>query len=155
MGVPTSEVGYNSATARRGDHESSYEHVVALEKKSFFLNRGARWGWVVYATPRPLYPWERPGTHCVGSGWAPWPVWTGAENLALTGIRSPDRPACSESLYRLRYPGPHIEIKWWEFSPLHFLPFIVIPVVAATISALFYCHNVFIPIKLVSTVLPI
>jgi len=31
MGVPTSEVGYNSATARRRDHESSYEHVVALE----------------------------------------------------------------------------------------------------------------------------
>jgi len=36
MGVPTSEVGYTSATARRGgDHESSYEHVVALEKKTF------------------------------------------------------------------------------------------------------------------------
>jgi len=33
MGVPTSEVGYTSATARRGDHESSHEHVVALEKK--------------------------------------------------------------------------------------------------------------------------
>ena len=33
MGVPTSEVGYTSATARRGNHESSYEHVVALEKK--------------------------------------------------------------------------------------------------------------------------
>ena len=33
MGVLTSEVGYISATARRGDHESSYEHVVALEKK--------------------------------------------------------------------------------------------------------------------------
>ena len=33
MGVPTSEVGYTSATARRGDHESSYEHVVALEKE--------------------------------------------------------------------------------------------------------------------------
>ena len=33
MGVPTSEVGYTSATARRGEHESSYEHVVALEKK--------------------------------------------------------------------------------------------------------------------------
>ena len=32
MGVPTSEVGYTSATGRRGDHESSYEHVVALEK---------------------------------------------------------------------------------------------------------------------------
>ena len=30
MGVPTSEVGYTSATARRGDHDSSYEHVVTL-----------------------------------------------------------------------------------------------------------------------------
>ena len=27
------------------------------------------------------------------------------ENLVLTGIRSPDRPVCSESLYRLCYPG--------------------------------------------------
>jgi len=36
------------------------------------------------------------------------PVWTGAENLAPppTGIRSSDRPARSESLYRLSYPGP-------------------------------------------------
>jgi len=33
-----------------------------------FLNLGARWGGVVNATPRPLYPWERPGTHCIG-GW--------------------------------------------------------------------------------------
>jgi len=33
MGVPNSEVGYTSATARRGDHEISYEHVVALEKQ--------------------------------------------------------------------------------------------------------------------------
>ena len=28
-----------------------------------------------------------------------------AENLAPTGIRSPDRPARSQSLYRLRYPA--------------------------------------------------
>ena len=28
----------------------------------------------------------------------------GAEKLAPTGIRSPDRPACSQSLYRLSYP---------------------------------------------------
>jgi len=39
--------------------------------------------------------------------WAPGPVWTVAENLASTGIRSPDRPVRSESLYRLRYPGPN------------------------------------------------
>ena len=38
--------------------------------------------------------------------WAPGSVWKGAENLAPTGIRSPDRPVRSESLYRLSYPGP-------------------------------------------------
>jgi hypothetical protein len=32
------------------------------------LDLGARRGWVVSATPRPLYPQERPGTHCTG-GW--------------------------------------------------------------------------------------
>jgi hypothetical protein len=36
----------------------------------------------------------------VEAGWAPGPVWTGAENLAPTEIRSTDRPARSESLYR-------------------------------------------------------
>jgi hypothetical protein len=35
------------------------------------------------------------------AGWAPVPVWTGGENLASTGIRSPDRTVRSESLYRL------------------------------------------------------
>ena len=40
------------------------------------------------------------------AGWAPGPVWIGAENLAPTGIRSPDRPAHSKSLYQLNYPGP-------------------------------------------------
>jgi len=39
------------------------------------------------------------------AGWAPGPVWTGAENLAPSGIQSPDRPARSQSLYRLRYPA--------------------------------------------------
>ena len=34
------------------------------------------------------------------------PVWTGAENLAPTGVRFPDRLARRESLYWLRYPGP-------------------------------------------------
>jgi len=47
-----------------------------------------------------LYPRERPGSHCIG------PVWTDVENIASTGIRSPDRTARSESLYRLSYPGP-------------------------------------------------
>ena len=33
-----------------------------------FFNLGARWGWVPNATSRPLYPQERPATHCTG-GW--------------------------------------------------------------------------------------
>jgi hypothetical protein len=40
------------------------------------------------------------------AGWAQGPVWTAAKNLPPPGIRSPDRPARSESLYLLRYPGP-------------------------------------------------
>jgi hypothetical protein len=32
------------------------------------------------------------------AGWAPGPVWTSAENLAPTRIRSPDRPARNQSL---------------------------------------------------------
>jgi hypothetical protein len=44
------------------------------------------------------------------AGWAPQPVWTGEENLPLTGVRSPDRPARSKSLYRLKCSGPVKEI---------------------------------------------
>ena len=38
-------------------------------------------------------------------GGPPGSVWTGVENLALTGTRSPDGPVRSESLYRLNYDG--------------------------------------------------
>jgi hypothetical protein len=72
----------------------------------FLINLSARWRWTVNVTPRPLYPHERDQVPIVQeAGWAPGPVWTGAENIALTGIRSPDRPARSESLYRLGYPS--------------------------------------------------
>jgi len=75
-----------------------------------FLQPRRQMGWVIRATLRPLYPRERPGTHCTG-GWVGPPVWTSAENLAPTGIRSPDRPTRSESLYRLSYAGPLIHSK--------------------------------------------
>jgi hypothetical protein len=61
-------------------------------------------GWVVNATPRPLYPRKRPGTHCIGD-------WVGLRD-GLDRIRSPDRPARSESLYRLSYSGPPLERVW-------------------------------------------
>ena len=52
-------------------------------------------------------PGKDPAPIVQEDGWTPEPVWTGAENLALTGIRSPDRPAPCESLYRLSYSSPH------------------------------------------------
>ena len=55
--------------------------------------------------PAALYPGKDPIRIVQEAGWTPGPVWTGAENLASTGIRSPDRPARSQSLYRLRYPA--------------------------------------------------
>jgi hypothetical protein len=38
--------------------------------------------------------------------WALGSLWTGAESLAPTWVRSLDLPARREALYRLSYPGP-------------------------------------------------
>ena len=68
-------------------------------------------GRVVNATTRPLYSAERdPVPDLPEAGWAPGPVWMGAQNLAPTGVRSPDRPVRSESLYRLRYHGLEVTV---------------------------------------------
>jgi len=69
-------------------------------------------GWLVNATPRPLYSRERPGTHCTG-GWVG--PRAGLEGCGISrppppGIRSPDRTARSESLNRPSYPGPRIYV---------------------------------------------
>ena len=63
----------------------------------------------VWSTPCPSHftPRKDPVPIVQEAGWDRGSVWTVAENLATTRIRSPDRPARSESLYRLRYPGPH------------------------------------------------
>ena len=61
---------------------------------------------MVNSTLRSLYPWQKdkvPNTQEVRR--AAGPVRTGEENLAPTGIRSPDRLDHREALYRLSYPG--------------------------------------------------
>ena len=63
-----------------------------------------RWGFIFTHRP-PFTPLEDPVSIVQEAGWAPGPVWTGAENLAPNGIRSPDRPARSQSLYWLCYPA--------------------------------------------------
>ena len=62
--------------------------------------------WGGWSTPRPgrFTPGKDPVPIVQDAGWAVGAVWTSAEIFAPTGIRSPDRPARSESLYRLRYP---------------------------------------------------
>ena len=72
-----------------------------------FFNLDDRWGgWTTFPA---LPPRKRPPVPIVQeAGWAPGPVWTGAENLAPpSGSDPPARPARSESLYRLSYPGPY------------------------------------------------
>jgi hypothetical protein len=82
-----------------GHEDQEYSYTLSLTSARY----GDGW-----STPRPgrFTPGKDPVPIVQEAGWAPGPVWTGPENLAPTGIQSPERPALSESLYRLSYPGP-------------------------------------------------
>ena len=68
-----------------------------------FRDHGTRRWWGVSVMPRPLFtPGKDPVPILQEAGWAPGPVWTGAENLAPTGIRSPVLPARSYTDYATR-----------------------------------------------------
>jgi hypothetical protein len=83
-----------------------------------FHDHGTRRGRVVSVTPRPYFtPGKDPVPNVQEAGWAPGPVWTGAENLAPTGIRSSDRSARSQSLYRLSYPAHKRKLSGLVKSP--------------------------------------
>ena len=74
-----------------------------------FHDHGTRRGWSQRHAPAALYPGNYTVPIVQEAGWAPGPVWTGAENLAPpTGIQTPDRPTRSQSLYRLCYPAHNI-----------------------------------------------
>jgi len=62
------------------------------------MTNDTRRGWGVNVTPRRLFtPGKDPVPIVQEAGWAPGPVWTGAENLTPTGIWSPHRPVRSQS----------------------------------------------------------
>jgi hypothetical protein len=72
--------------------EGEYRYSSTLSLTSTLMR------WTVNDTPRPLYPRERNPVPIVQeAGWTSGPVWTGAENLAPTGIRSLDCPTPRES----------------------------------------------------------
>jgi hypothetical protein len=79
-----------------------------------FIYLGARRGG--WSAPRPdrFTPGKDPVPIIQETGWAPGPVWTCAKNLAPTGIRSSDRPARSQWLYRLSHPA-HCSVKGLKF----------------------------------------
>jgi len=64
--------------------------------------------------PRPR---ERPGTHCTGGWVGPRAGLDRCRKSRPYRDRSPDLPACSESLYRLHYPGStDIWVMWIRFT---------------------------------------
>ena len=69
------------------------------------MTTALEWGEGTASRPAALTPGKEPVLIVQEAGWAPGPVWTGAENLVSTGIRSPDRLGRSQSLYRLSYPA--------------------------------------------------
>jgi len=70
-----------------------------------FHDRGTRRGWVVSSTRQPHFtPGKEPVPIVQEAGWAPGPVWTGGKSCPHRDS-IPDRPARSQSLYRLSYPA--------------------------------------------------
>jgi len=77
-----------------------------------FLDHGTRRGWGASVTPRPLFTAGKNSVPIVQeAGWAPGPVWTGAEYLAPTGIRSrtvqPLASRCTDWATRSTKPSPY------------------------------------------------
>ena len=93
------QVGFTLSQATKALRES---RGIALFYFRPLHQKGVR---VQRHAPAATYPRERPGTHCTG-GWLGLRAgldWCGKSRP--TGIRSPDRPARRQSLYRLRYPA--------------------------------------------------
>jgi len=80
-----------------------------------FHDRGTRRGWVVSSTPRPHFT---PGKDRVPilqeAGWALGTVWTGGKYRPHRDS-IPDRPACSQSLYRLSYRAHDVLLSALKF----------------------------------------
>ena len=70
-----------------------------------FHDGDTRRGWVVNSTsPSHFTPGKEPVPILQEAGWAPGPVWTGGKSRPHRDS-IPDRPARSQSLYRLSYPA--------------------------------------------------
>jgi hypothetical protein len=74
-----------------------------------FHDRGTRRGWVVSSTPWLHFISRKdPVPILQEAGWAPGSVWTGGKSR-FHRDSIPDRPARSQSLYRLSYPAQMLQ----------------------------------------------
>jgi len=72
-----------------------------------FCNLGGRWGGRSTPLPRPIYPCKDTRYPLNRKLGGPQDRYGRMENDISSGIQSPNHPACSEFLYRLRYSGPN------------------------------------------------
>jgi len=78
-----------------------------------FHDRGTRRGWVVSSTPRPHFTPGKDPVHILQeAGLAPGPDWTGGKSRPHRDSIQ-DRPARSQSLYRLSYRAHSFSITDW------------------------------------------
>ena len=93
------------ACASEVHSRTGHEDPVGEEDLQLYSIFNLSAGWGGRSAPRPgrFTPWEDPVPTVQDAGCVPGPVWTGAENLAPTGIRSPYRSSRSEQLYRLAH----------------------------------------------------
>ena len=78
-----------------------------------FHDLGTRRGWVVSSTPRSHFtPGKDPVPILQEAGWAPGPVWSGGKSRPHRDS-IPDRPARSQSLYRLSYSAHTL---WYNYT---------------------------------------
>ena len=86
-----------------------------------FHDHGYRRGWEVSVTPWQLFtPGKDPVPIVQEAGWAPGPVWTGAENLAPLGFDpwTLQSAASRYSDYATRPTGEHVQRLCWDWVML-------------------------------------
>ena len=87
-------------------HEGTEGEQIYSTTLSLTSALGVGWGWIFTSRSGRFTPVNDPVPIVQEFGWAPGPVWIGAEYIAPTAIRSPASPALSELIYRLSYRGP-------------------------------------------------
>ena len=107
---PALRLRYKNGRIKWSRYRPGVAHRVGRGIALLFHDRGTRRGWVASSTPRPHFtPGKDPVPILQKAGWAPGPVWTGGKSRPNRDS-IPDRPARSQSLYRLSYRAHSLKI---------------------------------------------